>query len=188
MHERKAEATQRSRSMKELYPCSGCEWATDPLKIFAMRMRRVDVSLYRAECFPPSLSPSFPRFPFVPSNSHFLSLSFPLLHPPLRSLFPSFLVSTVRHLSLSLLISFIIFFFSLSILNNEARWFSTRITSSNSYFRSNVFVPNCSLFAKRQIFASYIYRRLTLVDFSQSEWSKMVVMRSVLQRTEDISD
>nr|KAF7432092.1 hypothetical protein H0235_005016 [Vespula pensylvanica] len=32
--------------MKELYPCSGCEWAGVPLKvpwIFALRMRRVDV-------------------------------------------------------------------------------------------------------------------------------------------------
>lgn len=73
----------RSRSMKRLYPCSGCEWATDPLKIpriFAMRMRRVDVSLYRAVSLI-FLSPSF-RFLF----SH-----------PLLSTSPSFHASFLPH-------------------------------------------------------------------------------------------
>ena len=56
-----------------------------------------------------SLSSSSPRFPFAPSNPLTRSLSFPLLHPPFRSLFPSFLPSflpsTVKHLSLSLSLS-----------------------------------------------------------------------------------
>lgn len=85
----------RSRSMKRLYPCSGCEWATDPLKIpriFAMRMRRVDVSLYRAvslislslfasSSLNPSSQPPLPSF--LHGRIHSLSVSPPYLFPPL---------------------------------------------------------------------------------------------------------
>lgn len=85
----------RSRSMKRLYPCSGCEWATDPLKIpriFAMRMRRVDVSLYRAvslislslfasSSLNPSSQPPLPSF--LHGRIHSLSVSLPYLFPPL---------------------------------------------------------------------------------------------------------
>lgn len=85
----------RSRSMKRLYPCSGCEWATDPLKIpriFAMRMRRVDVSLYRAvslislslfasSSLNPSSQPPLPSF--LHGRIHSLSVSPPYLFQPL---------------------------------------------------------------------------------------------------------
>lgn len=88
----------RSRSMKRLYPCSGCEWATDPLKIpriFAMRMRRVDVSLYRAvslislslfasSSLNPSSQPPLPSF--LHGRIHSLSVSLPFV--PLFYLFP----------------------------------------------------------------------------------------------------
>lgn len=112
----------RSRSMKELYPCSGCEWATDPLKIpriFAMRMRRVDVSLYRAESLP------FPLFLPFSCLSLFLCLPLTLssslvfLHPPLRSLLPSSLYSTDRRVSLPA-VSFILFH-SITPSNNGTR-------------------------------------------------------------------
>lgn len=143
----------RSRSMKELYPCSGCEWATDPLKIpriFAMRMRRVDVSLYRAESLSLSLSSS--RFPASHSFSVSLSLSLPLLFsfilPFVPCIHPPFTPPTGASLSPPSLSSF----FTPSPRQTTAPdycLFPSRATLSCSYFRPNFFAVNCPSLTKR---------------------------------------
>lgn len=152
----------RSRSMKRLYPCSGCEWATDPLKIpriFAMRMRRVDVSLYRAvslislslfasSSLNPSSQPPLPSF--LHGRIHSLSVSPPYLFPPLLQFARSAPIYSLIFVSSSLL------FLSskLSILLYEC------LSSYSSLFQMNVQRVDSVLLARWSIILIICFKEI----------------------------